>query len=85
MKYTKVIGAAVLGLVLGWYLSTCVAGSVISVKFIFHRALAALAGAASASSAVYLWKSKKRSWLALAVVSLGVLAIMGMGFLMGIK
>ena len=85
MKYAQVIGVAVLGLVLGWYLSTCVAGRAISVKFIFHRALAALAGAASAASAVYLWKSKKRSWLALAVVSLGVLAILGMGFLMGIK
>ena len=77
-----VVFTSVLGLFLGWYLSTALAERAISVQFIFHRILAALIGAASAGGAFYLWKTRKKTFRALALFGLGLLAILGLGFLM---
>jgi hypothetical protein len=78
----RVVLAAMLGLVLGWYLSAAIAGPAIRVHFVFLRGLAAAVGAASAATATHLWCTRRRRTFATVAATLGLLAVAGLGFWM---
>ena len=74
--------ACLLGLVVGWYGSSSIAGPAIRFHLVFLRATAAALGGTSAGLAFMLWHAKDKRLRAMLALAVGIGGIVGIGFWM---